>query len=85
MTASTGATDSTRSARASVRAASSVIWPIAWPLLVAAGVRVMALSLTEVTAPLLISPERQEQRKTQAAPKLRPTAPEPRRLERVPQ
>ena len=28
---------------------------------------------------VLISPERQEQRKLQAAPKLRPTAPEPRR------
>jgi hypothetical protein len=36
---------------------------------------------------VLISPERQEQRKRQAAPKLRPSATSPpaRQLERVPQ
>jgi hypothetical protein len=34
---------------------------------------------------VMISPERQEQRKTQAAPKLRPTASSPPALERVPQ
>jgi DNA-binding beta-propeller fold protein YncE/ABC-type Fe3+ transport system permease subunit len=40
------------------RIASSVVWPIAWPLLVAAGVLVMVLGLTEVPATLLISPQR---------------------------
>jgi ABC-type Fe3+ transport system permease subunit/sugar lactone lactonase YvrE len=41
-----------------LRTASAVVWPIAWPLLVAAGVLVMALSLTEVPATLLLSPQR---------------------------
>ena len=35
-----------------------VVGPIAWPLLVAAGVLVMVLGLTEVPATLLISPQR---------------------------
>ncbi|HEY8665984.1 MAG TPA: hypothetical protein VIL86_04925 [Tepidisphaeraceae bacterium] len=35
-----------------------VIWPIAWPLCAAAGVLVMALSLTEVPATVLLSPQR---------------------------
>jgi ABC-type Fe3+ transport system permease subunit len=35
-----------------------IIWPLAWPLLVASGVLVMALSLTEVPATLLLSPQR---------------------------
>ena len=41
-----------------VRTAASVVWPLAWPLLVAAGVLVMVLGLTEVPATLLISPQR---------------------------
>jgi len=41
-----------------VQVATRVIWPIAWPLLVAAGVLVMVLGLTEVPATLLISPQR---------------------------
>jgi len=40
------------------RTATGVIWPLAWPLLVAAGVLVMVLGLTEVPATLLISPQR---------------------------
>ncbi|MEA2711614.1 MAG: hypothetical protein QOF78_4215 [Phycisphaerales bacterium] len=41
-----------------IRTALGVVWPIAWPLLVAAGVLVMVLGLTEVPATLLISPQR---------------------------
>ena len=41
-----------------VRTASAVIWPIAWPMLAAGAVLVMALSLTEIPATLLISPQR---------------------------
>src|SRR5438093_10819766 len=41
-----------------VRAAATVIWPLAWPILTAAGVLVMGLSLTEVPATLLLSPQR---------------------------
>lgn len=41
-----------------VRTASSVLWPLAWPVLLAASVLVMALCLTEVPATLLISPQR---------------------------
>jgi len=41
-----------------VRTASHVLWPLAWPILLAAGVLVMALSLTEVPATLLLSPQR---------------------------
>lgn len=35
-----------------------VVWPLAWPLLLASGVLVMILSLTEVPATVLISPLR---------------------------
>jgi ABC-type Fe3+ transport system permease subunit/DNA-binding beta-propeller fold protein YncE len=38
--------------------ARTVVWPLAWPLLLASGVLVMALSLTEVPATLLLSPQR---------------------------
>lgn len=41
-----------------IRTAASVLWPLSWPILAAAGVLVMALSLTEVPATLLISPQR---------------------------
>jgi DNA-binding beta-propeller fold protein YncE len=41
-----------------VRTARSVLWPLAWPILAAAAVLVMALALTEVPATVLISPQR---------------------------
>jgi ABC-type Fe3+ transport system permease subunit/sugar lactone lactonase YvrE len=41
-----------------VRTAASVVWPLAWPALGAAGVVVMVLALTEVPATVLISPQR---------------------------
>src|SRR5205814_4827142 len=41
-----------------VQTAAAVVWPLAWPILAAAGVLVMALSLTEVPATLLLSPQR---------------------------
>jgi ABC-type Fe3+ transport system permease subunit/sugar lactone lactonase YvrE len=41
-----------------VRTALHVVWPLAWPLLGAAAVLVMVLSLTEVPATVLISPLR---------------------------
>jgi ABC-type Fe3+ transport system permease subunit/DNA-binding beta-propeller fold protein YncE len=41
-----------------VAIAAGVVWPIAWPVLAAAGVLIMALSLTEVPATLLLSPQR---------------------------
>jgi sugar lactone lactonase YvrE/ABC-type spermidine/putrescine transport system permease subunit II len=41
-----------------VRSAVKVLWPLSWPLLLAAGVLVMALSLTEVPATVLMSPQR---------------------------
>jgi DNA-binding beta-propeller fold protein YncE len=41
-----------------VATAVAVVWPLAWPILVAAGVLVMALALTEVPATLLLSPQR---------------------------
>lgn len=41
-----------------IEAARHVVWPLAWPLLLAAGVLVMALSLTEVPAAILLSPQR---------------------------
>jgi ABC-type Fe3+ transport system permease subunit len=40
-----------------IRTAMSVIWPIAWPTLVAGGLLVGALSLTEVPATVLIMPQ----------------------------
>jgi ABC-type Fe3+ transport system permease subunit len=40
------------------RTASAVIWPLAWPILLAGGLLIMALSLTEVPATLLLSPQR---------------------------
>src|SRR5207244_4304126 len=39
-----------------LRTAGSVVWPLAWPALLAAGVLVMVLALTEVPATVLISP-----------------------------
>lgn len=41
-----------------MRTASSVVLPLAWPILLAAGVLVMVLALTEVPATLLILPQR---------------------------
>lgn len=43
-----------------VRAAVYVVWPLAWPLLLASAVLVAVLSLTEVPATVLISPLRPE-------------------------
>ena len=40
-----------------IRTAASVIWPLAWPALVAGGVIVGALSLTEVPATVLLMPQ----------------------------
>jgi len=41
-----------------VRTAASVLFPVVWPVLAAAGVLIMALSLVEVPATVLISPQR---------------------------
>ena len=41
-----------------VQCAARIVWPLAWPLLLAAGVLIMALSLTEVPATILLSPQR---------------------------
>jgi len=41
-----------------MRSALHVIWPLAWPILAAAGLVVMVLSLSEVPATVLISPQR---------------------------
>ncbi|MEO6437182.1 MAG: hypothetical protein ABIP55_15685, partial [Tepidisphaeraceae bacterium] len=41
-----------------MRTAASVVWPLSWPILLAAGVLVMVLALTEVPATLLILPQR---------------------------
>src|SRR5205807_7465708 len=38
--------------------ASYVVWPLAWPIALAAGVLVMVLSLTEVPATILLAPQR---------------------------
>ena len=40
------------------KAAWLVVWPLAWPLIVASGVLVMILSLAEVPATVLLSPQR---------------------------
>jgi len=40
------------------RTAASIIWPLAWPVLLASAVLVMALSLTEVPATVLLYPMR---------------------------
>jgi ABC-type Fe3+ transport system permease subunit len=40
-----------------VRSAASVVWPLAWPTLLAGGLLVGALSLTEVPATVLLSPQ----------------------------
>jgi len=40
-----------------LRVARSIVWPIAWPILAAAGMLVMILSLTEVPATVLLSPQ----------------------------
>ncbi len=41
-----------------IRTATSVIWPLAWPVLLASAILLMALSLVEVPATVLISPQR---------------------------
>jgi ABC-type Fe3+ transport system permease subunit/DNA-binding beta-propeller fold protein YncE len=41
-----------------IRTATSVVWPLAWPVLLASAILVMALSLVEVPATVLISPQR---------------------------
>jgi iron(III) transport system permease protein len=41
----------------SFRTALSVVWPLAWPTLIAGGLLVGALSMTEVPATVLIFPE----------------------------
>ena len=40
-----------------MRIAASVIWPLAWPTLLAGGLLVGALSLTEVPATVLLMPQ----------------------------
>ncbi len=40
------------------RAAMSVVWPLIWPMLAAAGVLVVILSITEVGASVLLAPQR---------------------------
>jgi ABC-type Fe3+ transport system permease subunit len=40
------------------RTARSVLWPVAWPTLLAAGLAVAILSMTEVSATVLLSPQR---------------------------
>jgi ABC-type Fe3+ transport system permease subunit len=40
------------------RAAASVVWPIGWPILAGAAVLVMLLAMTEVSATVLLSPQR---------------------------
>lgn len=40
------------------RSTIDVVWPIAWPVLLAAGVLVMILSMTEISTSVLLSPQR---------------------------
>ena len=41
-----------------VESTAHVVWPIAWPILVASGVLVVILSMTEVSSTVLLSPQR---------------------------